>query len=370
MDSEPDGEVIMDRQTFSIAPSAFDLSLLPTEARAPGTPAFREAVSAFLRQQFENFGGRADILVDDQKIAVAWSPDASQFSPLAAILDKLQRGQRAEAIQLLELLQSRQPDDLDVLYNLGIALSDAGKLGAAERVLRRAIELDPHFVNALIALGVALSRQQKIAEALEVLETAVGLQPDNPWGRRNLGATLLKMERYEEAAEELGRAVELQREDQPSWLALGDALRLAGKAKEGERAYARAIALNPHNDFAEAARQGSTQLAQASFGNRASRTNRRDAIEHCRAAIETFSRKSKEEIQEIAFEIAVLGRSGFDLNSAETKHRLKSMAGEFTGLQLVCHLYVGFQIIDPSTEIGFDLSVEYEAAKAPSGDGG
>lgn len=62
----------------------------------------------------------------DQNIAVTWSPDASPAKPLNLIVAKLQQGRQAEGIQLLELLLSRQPDDVNVLYTLGIALSDAG----------------------------------------------------------------------------------------------------------------------------------------------------------------------------------------------------------------------------------------------------
>jgi hypothetical protein len=73
---------------------------------------------------------------------------------------------------------------------------------------------------------------------------------------------------------------------------------------------------------------------------------------------------SEEQVQAMAFEIAVLGRNGFDMKSAEKKYRLKSKAGEFTGLQLVCYMYAGFQRISPGADVGFDLSQEYRAAKA------
>ena len=362
MGSEPSERLAMEEQTFTIPPRAFDVTLLPDQARTPGTPAFGDAVNTFLRQQFEGFGGRVTIYVDDRRIAVAWSPDASCPKPLEVIVSKLQRGQRAEAVQLLELLLSRQPDDVDVLYNLGIALSDAGKLAAAERHLRRATELAPRFANAFIALGVALSRQQKNTEALEVLESAIDLEPENPWARRNYGVGLLKLGRYAEAAEQLRKAVEVQSNDQPTWVALGDALRLAGEPKQAEHAYSRVIALNPHNDFAEAARRGSTQLAQASFEKRARREIRQDAVQHCVAAIKEFSGMSNEQVQALTFEIAMVGRYGFDVNSAEKKYQLKSKAGEFTGLQLVCYMYVGFQRISPGADVGFDLSQEYRAA--------
>ena len=38
--------------------------------------------------------------------------------------------------------------------------------------------------------------------------------------------------------------------------------------------------------------------------------------------------------------------------------------GSFTGLQLVCMMYVGFQIVSPGTDVGMDLSKEYSVAQS------
>lgn len=70
----------------------------------------------------------------------------------------------------------------------------------------------------------------------------------------------------------------------------------------------------------------------------------------------------KSEIQKISFEIAMLGTRGLDVNSPEQKYTLNSIPGKFSGLHLLCIEYVGFQIIDPSIDLGFDLSAEYTAA--------
>ncbi len=120
------------------------------------------------------------ILVDDHRITVTWNPDPARQSPVDFIVAKLQRGQRAEGIQLLELMRSREPDNVDALYNLGIALSDAGRLNQAERYLRQVVELAPTFVNGLVGLGVALSRQQKNDEATVVLQRAAPAIPQGP----------------------------------------------------------------------------------------------------------------------------------------------------------------------------------------------
>ena len=64
----------------------------------------------------------------------------------------------------------------------------------------------------------------------------------------------------------------------------------------------------------------------------------------------------------IALEIAMLGRSGLDINAAAEQHTLKSLPGQFSGLHLLAIMYAVFRQIDPTLESGADFSAEYEAA--------
>jgi hypothetical protein len=54
---------------------------------------------------------------------------------------------------------------------------------------------------------------------------------------------------------------------------------------------------------------------------------------------------------------------GLDVNNPEEQYTLRSIPGKFSGLHLLCIQYVGFQIIEPSLDLGFDLSAEYDAAR-------
>ena len=55
--------------------------------------------------------------------------------------------------------------------------------------------------------------------------------------------------------------------------------------------------------------------------------------------------------------------NGIDVNNADSSYRLRSLPGEFSGLQLVCLEYVAFKQAAPQLDIGFDLSREYEMAQ-------
>ena len=349
---------------FSIAASAFDASLLPAAARQIGTSAYRDAVNQFLAAEFKGFGGHATIRVDDQTVSVAWDPDTQRPNPMAAIVQKLQQGKQAEGIQLLELFLSRHPDDHVVLYNLGLALSDAGRLERAEQCLREAAKLDPTDANITVALGVALGRMGQCDEAVVVLREAVRQEPKNPWAHRNLGAMLVQTEQSAEAVAHYQTATQLLPTDQIAWLGLADACRLVGHTKEAQDAYGTAIKLSPHGELADKARAGSNLLAQSGFDRVRAVVPRQDAVHYCLDALQRCKNLSSAELKKLCLELALAGREGFAVHDPDRRYRLKGLEGNFSGLAMVCFLHVAMQRLAPGTDIGFDVAAEYEQAKA------
>jgi len=168
----------------------------------------------------------------------------------------------------------------------------------------------------------------------------------------------------QEAEACLRRATQMHPEDQQSWHGLAQALERLGNTAEADEAYRKAIDIDEYSPIAELARQARTAMAQSAFRERLPGMERPDAVMHCLGALERFEKLPLSEVQRIAFEIAMLGRSGLDVNDSAQKHQLKSLSGSFSGLQLVCIMYVGFKMFAPEHDIGFDLSKEYAAAKA------
>ena len=64
---------------------------------------------------------------------------------------------------------------VDVLSAIGSANLKLGRLGQAEQILRRALELDPTFVPALNNLGVVLMERDKPGEARVIFQQAYAL---------------------------------------------------------------------------------------------------------------------------------------------------------------------------------------------------
>jgi hypothetical protein len=81
------------------------------------------------------------------------------------------------------------------------------------------------------------------------------------------------------------------------------------------------------------------------------------------AALERFEHMSIQDIQPIAFEIGLLGTTGIDFTKPDRRYSLKSLPNEqFSGLQLLALLYVGFKRIDGSVDTGLDFADAYKAA--------
>lgn len=86
---------------------------------------------------------------------------------------------------------------------------------------------------------------------------------------------------------------------------------------------------------------------------------------YCLDALQRYEKMSKEEIMDVAAEIAMIGKNGIDYSSPDHQYTLNSAPGkQFSGLHLLCLMYVGFKLVDPSLDVGVDLSEPYRMALA------
>ena len=352
-----------DLSDFTISLKDFDQSLLPADARTPGTDAFQKAVSDYFVEEFREFGGWVQIAVDTQTIHVRWQLDPDAPDPVLSLVQRLNRGDVEEPVRLLEKLCKYQPGNVVILHSLGMALSDMGQLDRAEIYLRQGLALEPEDCPLWTALGVALVRQGRVEEAIAALREAVAIDANDLYAQRNLGGCLIKAGAYQEGEEHLRRAVEINPKDQQSVFGLAQALQAQGKMKDADTFYARAIDLDATSTVADAAKTERRNLAERSFRAAASGL-RADAVMYCADAIRRFQKMPSADVQRITYEVAVMGQRGLSTNDPASQYRLKSLPGDYSGLQLVCMMYVGFQMVAPEHDIGFDLSKEYQVARA------
>lgn len=352
---------------FVMEEAVFDTSLLPPDAGVPPTPGFREAVVEYFRKAYASLGGMVDVDFRDGTIAVTWWASNADQDPIAGIISLLQAGRYADARPILETLLRVQPENHDLLYNLGMVYSDEGRLEEARQLLRRATELVPDHANSHVALAVAALRAGDTDEAEPALRRAVRLEPSNPFALRTLGTLRLMRSDAAGAIDFLRRAVAAAPSDAIALLILAQALiegDIDAHSDEADALLKQVLAISPHGEIAEKAHDARRRLAEREFRDASGSGLRMDAVMYCLSALETFEGMTRAQLAPILMELAALGQTGLPVNDPRRRFRLRSLPGEFTALQLVCLMHAGMKQLDSSQGSGFDIEQEYEAAAA------
>jgi Flp pilus assembly protein TadD len=347
--------------SFSLPYDAFDLDLVDLKPEDVGSDLFVERVNAFFGAQFKQFGGSARAVLDDasRTIQVRWSKTKDYLDPKDRVLQLLRSGKLTQALPLLWTLHQQAPDDTEVLYNLGVTESELGKYYRAVLILQRLLELSPGHVHGLIAKGVAHVRLGQLNEAEELLIEAIRLEPGNFWALRNFGACLMKQQRYQDAVKVLGKAVLIEPNDLQALVGLGQAYEAAGDDDAADEQFIKAIKLGGPQELIDLAKSRRTKIAHRTM--RANSEFRPDVVMYITGALERFESMAPEEIQQLGYEIAVLGQNGLDINDPAQKYTLRSLPGNYSGLHLLSLMYAAFKQFAPNQDVGIDFSKEYAA---------
>ena len=281
-------------------------------------------------------------------------------SKLERALAAVQAGDLDSARRQFEELVMDDPHYPLALYNLGLCYNEAGSYEAARKTLLSCLALDPGEANTYVALGLAEAKLGQMADAETHLAQAVALEPDNPYALRNLASVHAATARLPQALEELLRADTILHDDPPTVYGLGLVYRTLGRPMEATRSFQRCASLADAS-YAEMAHDQLREMAEESFKSNGLRM---DAVQFCYEALTRFDAMTDQAVHAVVSEIALLGRHGLDPHDQERQHSLDSMAGSFSGLQLICFLYAGTKRVAPEQDIGFDLSSEYDVACA------
>ncbi|MCH7225053.1 tetratricopeptide repeat protein [Haloferula sp. A504] len=341
----------------------FDRNQLPQQQRALKGEAFQEAVREYFTRQFAPHGGAAQIAISEDLVILQWVEQAEPVPLTERAADQLREGDTEKGIAMLRVALKRNPDDPDALFNLGMALGNGGQTEEAVQLLGKLTASHPDYPGGNIALGVACGRAGRWDEAIAAFRVAVERDAQDGLARKNLGAALAQNGRVEEGLEHLKAAVVLLQDDPEAWLNIAMALEQTGVTDEAETAYRRVISLDKSGTLAGRAEQRLTRIASDRFTSAEPPELREEAVAHLVEALKRFATMTDEQVRDLTFEIAMLGSKGLSIRNREPVHTLRNLPGKFSGLELLCLEYAGFQRIDPSVDIGIDLSAEYAEAR-------
>ncbi len=140
-----------------------------------------------------------------------------------------EQGRAPEAMAYYLRAHQLRPTDFGILNNLGIVLWDQGRPDRAVGFYRKALELEPESFDTQMNLGVSLSDLGQFDEALVWLRSAQALRPSSADVWDNIGMTLARKVLWPEAMAHYDKAIELRpdfgearRNRALGWLAHGD----------------------------------------------------------------------------------------------------------------------------------------------------
>jgi tetratricopeptide (TPR) repeat protein len=273
--------------------------------------------------------------------------------------DHLKKKELQQAKEVLEVLLQAEPNNGNALYNLGMIYTELGQPEKAVKTLQGCIDSGQDSANVYVALGYAYTKLGNHNKAKELFLSALELEPDNPYALRNLGALYGKETNYESAIQCFERSFSSNPSDVNTAYGLGMCYFNLGDLSNADRHLRKTIEIDESSPVSQMAKDLLSEIAAINLKVEGFRT---DAMFYCINAMGMFDKVGPAETKKIAFEIAMKGQRGLDVNDPSKKYTLNSLAGVFTGLQLVSYMYVGFKRIAPQMDVGIDLSEEYEMA--------
>ena len=170
---------------------------------------------------------------------------------IAAGAEHLRAGRRPEAIAVFEGVLRHDPDQIDAMRMLALAmLDDPSRADDIEALLRRVTELAPDYVAAWTQLGELYVKCRKWLKGAEAFRTAARLEPGKAAAWAGLGDALAQAGCPGPAAEAYQRTIELNPANANAHVSMAHVLKDLGQQAQSIAEYRAAIALRP--DLGEA----------------------------------------------------------------------------------------------------------------------
>ncbi len=118
-------------------------------------------------------------------------------------------------------IQQVNGDDFRTLLKQGDKLVRRGEFFEAEKIFKRAIEINPSHSGARIKLALVHVKQRRLGEAYDLLLPIAKAEPKNSSAFAALGATLLSAGKFREARTVFETALRLNKKEALAWAGYG-----------------------------------------------------------------------------------------------------------------------------------------------------
>ncbi len=251
------GLVLADREAFDEALELLE-EIPPTSVRFPDARRLR----AWIHERRDDI----DAAIVDARQALASAEDPRRHGVFLAGLYQ-RRGDMDAALGVMNDLIAEYPDDVELLYDLGVIHGEASEMERSLELMNEVLARNPDHYRALNYVGYSWAeRGERLDEAERMIRRAIELEPDDGYIIDSLGWVLYQRglqqiaagdgDRarvlFREAIEKLELALaKLERRDPIITWHLGDAYRSVSRFEEALRTYQEALELGPGDEEAE-----------------------------------------------------------------------------------------------------------------------
>lgn len=150
-----------------------------------------------------------------------------------------------EAVYEFEKGDALQPDNFDILHDLGRAYFQSGQLSKAQDTLNQALRLQSNSADTLYWLAQTTAAMRKDVDALELLVRARKLAPRNTDILFLMAQLSMKQSFFEDAIEALDDGIKIDPRRADFYAALGESYFTVGKVDKALEQFKTLVALDP-----------------------------------------------------------------------------------------------------------------------------
>ncbi len=159
-------------------------------------------------------------------------------------LVRAQKGERERALQELEAMLKKSPDDYRLLTAIGVIRSRTDAKSALS-YFSKAVEKNPDYFPAWFQIGLIYEEEESFEQATKAYRRAVEANPLSAQAHNNLGYSYKERHFYAYAVEEYLKAIELEPDNAGYHYNIGNAYTHQEKIGDAYQAYKKALELDP-----------------------------------------------------------------------------------------------------------------------------
>jgi tetratricopeptide (TPR) repeat protein len=154
-------------------------------------------------------------------------------------------GEYEQAVQALRGATEKRPGDATPLVRLANLQGDSNCIDEAVENYRRALKFDANNIEALLNLGCILLKRGETEAAEECYRKALGLDPNSAETHSNLGVVMKRSGQMDAALTYFERALVLRPDFCEAHINLGTVFQAMGNGRAAVACYQRALHINP-----------------------------------------------------------------------------------------------------------------------------